>query len=184
MAAPPQESEGHINTSFLTTKLPPWAGVRQNVIGSDLSGRPVPAYNPPEEVKAAVVVGAERAAQAVVPAASIPVVEHAAAIADAIEDLKASLHRCSARVGTCEARIGANVTDIEMLRDVTLAAFEDGMKNMANKVNQLVKKCADISERLAALEEVVEDMEAEDEEDDKPPRGRGDADPIETNEVQ
>lgn len=47
------EGEGHINTSFLTTKLPTWAGVRQNVTGSDLNGRPVPAFIPPEEVRAA-----------------------------------------------------------------------------------------------------------------------------------
>ncbi|AQQ73623.1 pIX [Harbour porpoise adenovirus 1] len=34
---------GDINTSFLTARLPHWAGVRQNVQGSDINGNPVTA---------------------------------------------------------------------------------------------------------------------------------------------
>ncbi|ALE15293.1 pIX [bottlenose dolphin adenovirus 2] len=34
---------GDINTSFLTARLPRWAGVRQNVKGSDINGDPVTA---------------------------------------------------------------------------------------------------------------------------------------------
>lgn len=33
--------QGGVNTCFLTTRLPTWAGSRQNVVGSDLEGHPV-----------------------------------------------------------------------------------------------------------------------------------------------
>lgn len=35
------QQKGIVNTCFLTTRLPSWAGSRQNVTGSDLEGRPV-----------------------------------------------------------------------------------------------------------------------------------------------
>ena len=35
--------EGDIRTSFLTARLPHWAGVRHNVLGSNISGTPVPS---------------------------------------------------------------------------------------------------------------------------------------------
>lgn len=34
---------GIVNTCFVTTRLPAWAGSRQNVMGSDLQGHPVPS---------------------------------------------------------------------------------------------------------------------------------------------
>lgn len=34
---------GDIRTCFLTAKLPRWAGVRHNVLGSNISGLPVPS---------------------------------------------------------------------------------------------------------------------------------------------
>ncbi|BBE29332.1 IX [Bat mastadenovirus A] len=37
------QQEGIVNTCFVTTRLPSWAGSRQNVTGSDLEGRPVPS---------------------------------------------------------------------------------------------------------------------------------------------
>nr|AIJ27453.1 IX-mCherry fusion protein [Mastadenovirus vector Ad5-3-SSTRpIXcherry]AIS25475.1 IX-mCherry fusion protein [Mastadenovirus expression vector Ad5-3d24pIXcherry-SSTR] len=33
--------DGSIVSSYLTTRMPPWAGVRQNVMGSSIDGRPV-----------------------------------------------------------------------------------------------------------------------------------------------
>lgn len=33
--------DGIVNTCFLTVRLPRWAGARQNVLGSDMGGRPV-----------------------------------------------------------------------------------------------------------------------------------------------
>lgn len=33
--------EGIVNSTYLTTRLPSWAGARQNVEGSDISGRSV-----------------------------------------------------------------------------------------------------------------------------------------------
>ncbi|BBE29302.1 IX [Bat mastadenovirus] len=35
--------KGIVNTCFLTTRIPSWAGARQNVTGSNLEGRPVPS---------------------------------------------------------------------------------------------------------------------------------------------
>lgn len=35
------QQEGIVNTCFLTVRLPQWAGSRQNVVGSDIEGRPV-----------------------------------------------------------------------------------------------------------------------------------------------
>lgn len=37
------QQKGIVNTCFLTTRIPSWAGARQDVIGSDLIGRPVPS---------------------------------------------------------------------------------------------------------------------------------------------
>lgn len=112
-------------------------------------------------------MASERSSAAVVPACpatpSVPVMEHAAAIADAIEDIKASLRRCNTRLTSCESRACCNATDIATLRDTSLACFEETLKSTTAKVNQLVKKYAELSERLAALEEVVEDMDAEEE---------------------
>ncbi|ARQ79745.1 IX [Bat mastadenovirus WIV17] len=38
-------STGAVNTAFLTTRLPTWAGTPQNVSGSDLEGQSIPASN-------------------------------------------------------------------------------------------------------------------------------------------
>ncbi|ARQ79774.1 IX [bat adenovirus 10] len=38
-------STGAVNTAFLTTRLPAWAGTPQNVSGSDLDGHSIPASN-------------------------------------------------------------------------------------------------------------------------------------------
>ncbi|APD29205.1 IX [Canine adenovirus 1] len=37
------QQKGIVNTCFLTTRIPSWAGARQNVTGSDLGGKPVPS---------------------------------------------------------------------------------------------------------------------------------------------
>lgn len=45
MASSSNKDVGTINTAFLTCKLPAWAGVRQNVVGSDIQGLPVKPTN-------------------------------------------------------------------------------------------------------------------------------------------
>lgn len=35
--------QGEVRTCFLTARLPRWAGVRHNVLGSNISGLPVPS---------------------------------------------------------------------------------------------------------------------------------------------
>lgn len=53
--------KGIVNTCFLTTRIPSWAGARQNVVGSNLEGKPVPSdlgravSAPVDPVDAAVV---------------------------------------------------------------------------------------------------------------------------------
>ncbi|AAB38714.1 IX [Canine mastadenovirus A] len=37
------QQKGLVNTCFVTTRIPSWAGARQNVTGSDLEGKPVPS---------------------------------------------------------------------------------------------------------------------------------------------
>lgn len=39
------KERGAINTAFLTCKLPAWAGVRQDIVGSDINGFPVKPTN-------------------------------------------------------------------------------------------------------------------------------------------
>lgn len=53
-----EPESGNISTPFLLTRLPGWAGVRQNVVGSDLTGRPVPGFIPPANTVAAADVKA------------------------------------------------------------------------------------------------------------------------------
>lgn len=43
--ATPNKERGTINTAFLTCKLPAWAGVRQDIVGSDIHGNPVRPTN-------------------------------------------------------------------------------------------------------------------------------------------
>ena len=40
-----EQAQGTIETCFVTSKLPTWSGVRQNVQGSDISGLPVQPSN-------------------------------------------------------------------------------------------------------------------------------------------
>lgn len=156
MAAP--ESQGHINTSFLTTKLPAWAGVRQNITGSDLNGRPVPAFIPPSEIRAAEEVGMRAAA-----VSTLPVIEHATAIADAIEDMKTQQMRYGRRLAIVEARGLSTETGLGSLQVALTGQIESTLNTMAARINQLNKRFADIEQRLADLEEAVEEMEEEDE---------------------
>lgn len=159
MAAPQQES-GHINTSFLTTKLPAWAGVRQNIIGSDLNGRPVPAFLPPHEVQAAAETwGPYSQFQA------MPVQHHATAIADAIEDLKTQLMRLSPRLSALEMKIGAATN----AGDVNLMELDSGLRALNVRTASLSKKLNGLEERLLVLEEAVDEMEAEDDTEAAPP---------------
>lgn len=45
MATSTNKEKGTINTAFLTCKLPAWAGVRQDIVGSDIHGNPVRPTN-------------------------------------------------------------------------------------------------------------------------------------------
>ena len=76
---------GNISTPFLLTRLPRWAGVRQNIVGSDLTGRPVPGFVPPANTVAALDVKAS------VPAAPGTTVEESMDLDDALGTTTAQL---------------------------------------------------------------------------------------------
>lgn len=167
-------TQGQINTSFLTTKLPQWAGVRQNVLGSDLNGRPVPAYNPPEEVKAAGILGTALSADVPVTPKLIPqehsahVWDHAAAIAGAIEDLKVSLRGIVTRVGVLEGRTNELSGNLETVRDVKIVLFDQALKNISTRLSAIMNKMAAFEARLTDLEDAVEEMEEDDDSEASP----------------
>lgn len=45
MANPTADFPGVVNSGYLTAKMPSWAGVPQNILGTDLDGRRVPETN-------------------------------------------------------------------------------------------------------------------------------------------
>lgn len=158
--AAPREPEGHINTSFLTTKLPTWAGVRQNITGSDLNGRPVPAFLPPHEVRAAAETwGSVRA----------PVVEHTNAIAEVIEDLKTQVMRSMHRVSGLELRLARMEARAGDSTSASLIELESGLGALNVRTANISRKLGSVEERLRLLEEAVEEMEEDDETQLAPP---------------
>lgn len=137
------EGEGHINTSFLTTKLPTWAGVRQNVTGSDLNGRPVPAFIPPAEVRAAEDCGISEHPQGSAP--SPP-----------------------AATGTMDSMPTTTTeTDVMDRLYISLKNTLDGIKI---QLSELMKSMKRFEDRLEVVEEELEaavDMEAEEGEEEE-----------------
>lgn len=136
------EGEGHINTSFLTTKLPTWAGVRQNVTGSDLNGRPVPAFIPPAEVRAAEDCG--------------------------ILDHSQGSMSPPAAIGITDSSVTRTETPDGLDRlYATLKSTLDGIKV---QLCELMKSMKRFEDRLEVVEEELEaaaDMEAEEGEEDE-----------------
>uniref|UniRef100_A0AAU6S533 Hexon-associated protein IX n=1 Tax=Pipistrellus pipistrellus adenovirus TaxID=3140007 RepID=A0AAU6S533_9ADEN len=165
-----QESQGHINTSFLTTKLPTWAGVRQNIIGSDLNGRPVPAFLPPHEVQAAAETWGR---------ARGPVMEHTTAIAEAIEDLKIQVTRSLQRAAALEMRLARVEARPAELNNASLMEMESALGALNVRTANISRKLGGVEERLRLLEEAVEEMEEDDETQLEPPA----APPAENNEA-
>lgn len=47
MANPSADYPGVVNSGYLTAKMPSWAGVPQNLTGTDLEGKRVPETNDP-----------------------------------------------------------------------------------------------------------------------------------------
>lgn len=62
--------EGGVFSPYLTTRLPPWAGVRQNVVGSNVDGRPVAPANSATLTYATVGTSLDTAAAAAASAAA------------------------------------------------------------------------------------------------------------------
>lgn len=62
--------EGGVFSPYLTTRLPSWAGVRQNVVGSDVNGRPVAPANSATLTYATVGTSLDTAAAAAASAAA------------------------------------------------------------------------------------------------------------------
>ncbi|AKC34840.1 IX protein [Skunk adenovirus 1] len=90
------QQEGILNTCFVTTRMPTWAGARQNVVGSDLEGRPVPS--------AVVETGRPLAAP------RLPTVEDPAVVVNnIIEELKV-------QVATMQGSVQAMQQEIEALK--------------------------------------------------------------------
>ncbi|ALE30458.1 IX [Simian adenovirus 17] len=62
--------EGGVFSPYLTTRLPAWAGVRQNVVGSNVDGRPVAPANSATLTYATVGSSLDTAAAAAASAAA------------------------------------------------------------------------------------------------------------------
>ena len=62
--------EGGVFSPYLTTRLPSWAGVRQNVVGSNVDGRPVAPANSTTLTYATVGSSVDTAAAAAASAAA------------------------------------------------------------------------------------------------------------------
>lgn len=62
--------EGGVFSPYLTTRLPAWAGVRQNVVGSNMDGRPVAPANSATLTYATVGTSLDTAAAAAASAAA------------------------------------------------------------------------------------------------------------------
>ncbi|QDA77074.1 IX [Mastadenovirus pipistrelli] len=87
--------KGIVNTCFLTTRIPSWAGARQNVIGSDLNGRPVPS-----EVTS-------RPLNAPQPLGEVDLSPETAPVDTIIEELKEQLTTMRATVAAMQAEVEA-----------------------------------------------------------------------------
>lgn len=157
------EGEGHINTSFLTTKLPTWAGVRQNVTGSDLNGRPVPAFIPPAEVRAAEHCGLSEYLQGSAPSPpaaagtmdSTLALTESGDVADQLyESLKSALE-------------GIKVQLSELMK--SMKRFEDRLELVEDELESSVVVEQEVEAVVDMDEEDVEDEdeEEEDEEEDE-----------------
>ena len=64
--------KGGVFSPYLTTRLPAWAGVRQNVMGSNVDGRPVAPANSATLTYATVGSSVDTAAAAAASAAKAP----------------------------------------------------------------------------------------------------------------
>ncbi|AAC13959.1 IX [Human adenovirus 40] len=62
--------EGGVFSPYLTTRLPSWAGVRQNVVGSNVDGRPVAPANSTTLTYATIGSSVDTAAAAAASAAA------------------------------------------------------------------------------------------------------------------
>ncbi|APC26056.1 IX [Bat mastadenovirus G] len=89
------QQEGIVNTCFVTTRLPSWAGSRQNVTGSDLEGRPVPSETGP--------AGRPALASRLL----TPLEDHAAAVNAIIEELKTQVAEMQTSVETIQQEVEA-----------------------------------------------------------------------------
>ena len=104
---------GEVRTCFLTARLPRWAGVRQNVIGSNIGGLPVPA---PETIG----YGRTRAGATLITlrnaATAKPLSEQ---VEDLIEEnlqLTANLNALSVRLAAMERAYAELQRDLEPIR--------------------------------------------------------------------
>lgn len=130
---------GGINTCFLTTRLPLWAGVRQNVTGSNINGTPVTSgvYNQVtpraasvvEErarVAAAAEVAAEARAQvAAVTAATLRAVEEETGVMEELRQLKQNLTEVEAKITKLSSSMTGLKTSLDSLQASARPAVEE-----------------------------------------------------------
>nr|WGN96590.1 IX protein [Lemur mastadenovirus] len=119
-------NRGAINTSFLTVRLPSWAGVRQDIEGSDVTGRPVRPSN--EMSIANSPATASSAGIAVVPVETLTTFNQPRAIADdALEEEITELH--------------LSVTDLEN----AVEALTRQMANLSERIDEMAQRLLNLA---------------------------------------
>lgn len=114
---------GGINTCFLTTRLPLWAGVRQNVTGSNINGTPVTSgvFNQAtpraaSETERAEPAATARARVAAVTMATARAVDEEAVVLEEVQRLKQTLTEVETKVAQLSASMTGLQTSLEALR--------------------------------------------------------------------
>nr|WGN96454.1 IX protein [Lemur mastadenovirus]WGN96488.1 IX protein [Lemur mastadenovirus]WGN96522.1 IX protein [Lemur mastadenovirus] len=119
-------NRGAINTSFLTVRLPSWAGVRQDIEGSDVTGRPVRPSN--EMSIASSPATASSAGIAVVPVETLTTFNQPRGITDeALEEEITELH--------------LSVTDLEN----AVEALTRQMANLSERIDEMAQRLLNLA---------------------------------------
>lgn len=112
---------GGINTCFLTTRMPLWAGVRQNVVGSNIDGVPVLSgvYNGSSSSTATARAGVAEASLEAVPARAAELEGGVAADLGVMEEmqlLKDAVVRAESNIAALTATIQSLQTTMDSIQ--------------------------------------------------------------------
>lgn len=92
------KEKGTINTAFLTCKLPAWAGVRQDIVGSDIQGLPV---RPTNYTTTRIATGSHVSASSESPAvlaAALPASAYSSHHVDLVQSTAATLLQLTSKI--------------------------------------------------------------------------------------